>query len=82
MKCIVKETNEGNIVLHELNNDVESSMTFDTLEIHKEIWKKNFLDKEIQEEKNFRIMENHLEDELFHLIALPIFSSNEFLNQQ
>ena len=43
MKCIVKETNEGNIVLHELNNDVESSMTFDTLEIHKEIWKKNLV---------------------------------------
>ena len=50
MKCIVKETNEGNIVLHELNNDVESSMTFDTLEIHKEIWRKNFLNSEIQEE--------------------------------
>ena len=79
MKCKVKETNEGNIVLHELNES-ENPMTFDTLEIHKEIWKKNYFEKEIQEEHNFRIVENHLEEDIYHLIALPIIPNDMIFN--
>lgn len=74
MKCTVKETNEGNVILCEITEDENFPMVYETLDIHKEIWKDNYLDKTIQVEENFRIIEHELEQDFFQLIALPIIT--------
>ena len=90
MKYKVIETNEGNIVLQEIGeielsiddkvylrySGLEFPMIFETLDVHKEIWKKNYLEKEVQEQENFQLLETHLEGEIYQLIALPVITSN------
>jgi hypothetical protein len=80
MKCIVKLTNEGTVVLHELLENEQFPMTYETLGIHRDIWKKNYLDKEIVELENFKIIEHEIQDEFFQLIALPVIPNAMVFN--
>jgi hypothetical protein len=65
-KYHVKETSSGEIVL------INDEWQIETHSIHKEIWKKNYLNKEVIENKNFSIQENIIEYDLFQVIANPI----------
>lgn len=65
-KFYVKETSSGEIVL------LSENWQIGTHEVHKKIWKENYLDMEVIEGENFSIQEEHIEGDYFHVIANPI----------
>ena len=64
-KYHVKETSTGEIIL--TNGD----WFIVTHAEHKEIWKENYLNKEVVEIENFTITEKHIEGDFFQIIANP-----------
>ena len=70
-KFYVRELSSGEIVL------VSEDWQIGTHQIHKEIWKENYLNMEVLEGENFSTKEKHIEGDYFCVIANPIISSKK-----
>lgn len=74
----VLENEKGEIYLNEISDVIENTFIIETLPIHYNIWKENYLNKVIKEKENFQIFEEMINEETFHLIALPIVNCKNF----
>lgn len=77
MKCTVKQNEQGEVTLVSNFDDSGEVLVIETLPIHKNIWVDNYLDEVVVEEENFRISEDLIGEETFHLVAYPIIHCKE-----
>ena len=72
MRCYLKETEKGDIILVEVPNQENELFEIETLPIHKNIWIDNYMGEALEEEIHFRLSETMIDDETFQLVAYPI----------
>jgi len=72
MKCYLKETENGDILLVEIPNQIDEIFEIETHPIHKNIWIDNYMGQIIEEETHFRLSEDMIDEDTFQLTAYPI----------
>jgi len=74
MKCTIRVTENDEVLLVEIPNQLEEIFEIETHPIHKNIWIDNYMGQILEEEIHFRLSEDIIDEDTFQLTAYPVIT--------